>query len=217
MDGEADYALGGEGDPKLYNFSVYGTKKLANEQYIDIVAKAGRVENDYTVYNDNGYELNGDYDADGYSISVEYGKRFGDAKSYFEPQLQLSFGKLDSASYAAHSDYAGGRDMQVEQGSMNSILGRLGVTMGSNGAKGSYYLGANLLHEFDGELSSTFSAENEVTKVVAQDYGDTWAELTLGGNYNISENGMFYADVTRSFGGDYELEWKVDAGLRFSF
>ena len=28
---------------------------------------------------------------------------------------------------------------------------------------------------------------------------------------------FFYADITRSFGGDYEMQWKLNAGIRYAF
>lgn len=28
---------------------------------------------------------------------------------------------------------------------------------------------------------------------------------------------LFYADITRSFGGDYEMQWKLNAGIRYAF
>ena len=52
---------------------------------------------------------------------------------------------------------------------------------------------------------------------VDQDFGDTWAELALGGTYRLSPSSMLYADITKSFGGDYEVQWKANAGVRFTF
>lgn len=50
-----------------------------------------------------------------------------------------------------------------------------------------------------------------------QDFGDTWAELALGGTWKIGGSSLFYADITRSFGGDYEMQWKLNAGIRYAF
>lgn len=71
---------------------------------MDIVGKMGRAENDYTVYNAEGRKLDGDYHATGYGLSMEYGKRFGTAAGYVEPQIQLLFSRLGSADYDAVSD-----------------------------------------------------------------------------------------------------------------
>ena len=215
--GDAKYDKGGEGDPKLYTFSLYGSKLFDDGQYLDVVAKVGHTSNDYTVYNDSGYKLDGDYSATGYGISAEYGKRFGGEKGFIEPQVQLTLSRLGSADYDAVSNYAGGKKMHVSQDGMTSFIGRLGVAAGKATDKGNFYLKASLLHEFSGKTTSTFSAEGEATSSVDQDFGDTWAELALGGTYRLSPSSMLYADITKSFGGDYEVQWKANAGVRFTF
>lgn len=215
--GNAKYDKGGEGDSKLYTFSLYGSKLFDDGQYLDVVAKVGHTSNDYTVYNDSGYKLDGDYSATGYGISAEYGKRFGGEKGFIEPQVQLTLSRLGSADYDAVSNYAGGKKMHVSQDGMTSFIGRLGVAAGKATDKGNFYLKASLLHEFSGKTTSTFSAEGEATSSVDQDFGDTWAELALGGTYRLSPSSMLYADITKSFGGDYEVQWKANAGVRFTF
>ena len=216
-DGNATYELGGKGDPKLYTLGIYGTKVKDNGEYIDVVAKAGRGQNDYTVYNDMGHKLKGDYKANAMGLSVEYGKRIEKDNMYLTPQIQLSYMKLQGTDYDAISDYAGGKKMHVEQDGMTSLVGRIGIAAGKRTDKTDLYLKANLLHEFKGTTASTFSAENEPTATVDQDFGDTWAELTLGMNHNIDKDKMVYADITKSFGGDYEMEWKANAGIRLRF
>ena len=216
-DGNATYELGGKGDPKLYTLGIYGTKTKDNGEYIDIVAKAGRGQNDYTVYNDMGHKLKGDYKANAIGLSVEYGKKIEKDDMYLTPQIQLSYMKLQGTDYDAISDYAGGKKMHVEQDGMTSLVGRIGIAAGKRTDKTDLYLKANLLHEFKGTTASTFSAENEPTATVDQDFGDTWAELTLGVNHNIDKDKMIYADITKSFGGDYEMEWKANAGIRLRF
>ena len=216
-DGNATYELGGKGDPKLYTLGIYGTKTKDNGEYIDIVAKAGRGQNDYTVYNDMGHKLKGDYKANAIGLSVEYGKKIEKDNMYLTPQIQLSYMKLQGTDYDAISDYAGGKKMHVEQDGMTSLVGRIGIAAGKRTDKTDLYLKANLLHEFKGTTASTFSAENEPTATVDQDFGDTWAELTLGVNHNIDKDKMIYADITKSFGGDYEMEWKANAGIRLRF
>ena len=216
-DGNATYELGGKGDPKLYTLGIYGTKVKDNGEYIDVVAKAGRGQNDYTVYNDMGHKLKGDYKANAIGLSVEYGKKIEKDNMYLTPQIQLSYMKLQGTDYDAISDYAGGKKMHVEQDGMTSLVGRIGIAAGKRTDKTDLYLKANLLHEFKGTTASTFSAENEPTATVDQDFGDTWAELTLGVNHNIDKDKMIYADITKSFGGDYEMEWKANAGIRLRF
>ena len=163
------------------------------------------------------HKLDGDYSANGFGMSAEYGKRFGGADGFVEPQLQLTLSRLGSADYDGISDYTGGKKMHVSQDGMTSFIGRLGVAAGKTTERGNFYLKAGLLHEFSGKTSTTFSAENEPTSTVDQDFGDTWAELTLGGTYRLSPSSMLYGDITKSFGGDYKVQWKANVGVRFTF
>lgn len=217
-DGDASYRYGGSGDPKQYLGSLYGTKTFEDGQYLDIVGKFGHTQNDYSVYNADGKKLDGKYSANGYGLSVEYGKRFGSSHGYVEPQIQLSYSKLGSDDYTGSSNFAGNEKMFIHQDGMDSFIGRLGIAAGKTTDRSSYYLKASVLHEFDGDTSATYTSESNGTPItIKQDFGDTWAELALGGTWKIGGSSLFYADITRSFGGDYEMQWKLNAGLRYAF
>lgn len=217
-DGDASYRYGGSGDPKQYLGSLYGTKTFEDGQYLDIVGKFGHTQNDYSVYNADGKKLDGKYSANGYGLSVEYGKRFGSSQGYVEPQIQLSYSKLGSDDYTGSSNFAGNEKMFIHQDGMDSFIGRLGITAGKTTDRSSYYLKASVLHEFDGDTSATYTSESNGTPItIKQDFGDTWAELALGGTWKIGGSSLFYADITRSFGGDYEMQWKLNAGIRYAF
>lgn len=49
------------------------------------------------------------------------------------------------------------------------------------------------------------------------EYSDTWFEVGLGTNIKLSQTSYFYGDIERSFGGDIEKKWQINAGVRFSF
>lgn len=101
---------------------------------------------------------------------------------------------------------------------MDSFIGRLGIAAGKTTDRSSYYLKASVLHEFDGDTSATYTSESNGTPTtIKQDFGDTWAELALGGTWKLGGSSLFYADITRSFGGDYEMQWKLNAGIRYAF
>lgn len=217
-DGDASYRYGGSGDPKQYLGSLYGTKTFEDGQYLDIVGKFGHTQNDYSVYNADGKKLDGKYSANGYGLSLEYGKRFGSSHGYVEPQIQLSYSKLGSDDYTGSSNFAGNEKMFINQDGMDSFIGRLGIAAGKTTDRSSYYLKASVLHEFDGDTSATYTSESNGTPItIKQDFGDTWAELALGGTWKIGGSSLFYADITRSFGGDYEMQWKLNAGIRYAF
>ena len=198
--------------------AIYGSWLGSGGQYLDLVLKENKLNNNYTVYNDMGHKLTGDYDAWGTSLSAEYGRKFSSVNGvYVEPQAQITYSRLSSGDYNAHSDFAGGKDMQVEQGAMNSLVGRLGVGLGKDVGKTSFYAKVSLAHEFCGDIKTTFSATNEPTSSVSQDFGDTWVEFNIGGSRMISKNTYLYADFTKSARADLSVDWKTNVGVRWVF
>lgn len=213
--GNANYELGGKGDSKLYMLHLSATKLMNDSSYLDITAKGGVTKNNYTVYNDSGHKLVGDYKSNGYGLSVEYGKRITLGNNYIEPQAQLSYGRLASTSYDAISDYSNGMKMRVHQSAMNSLVGRLGLAVGTSIDNSNFYVKAGVLHEFNGNMDSSFSSETAY--VSNYDFGDTWGELAVGGTYKFSKIGAFNFESSKSFGGNFSTEWRLDMSLRFNF
>ncbi len=217
--GNSTYENGGKGDPKLYTIGFYGTKVEKDGSYVDVIARVGRGENKYTVYNTSGNYVNADYKANAYGFSVEYGKRMEQGGTYIEPQIQLSYMNMQSADYNGNSDYDNGSIFYVKQDGMTSFIGRIGLAVGRRTENTTFYLKAGFLHEFAGDTKSTFggSAKNQVTKTIAQEFKDTWVEMMLGISYYIGRGKVVYADIARTFGGEYKQEWKVNAGIRMRF
>ena len=219
-DGSATYRYGGKGDPKLYTLAAYATRVSEDGQYVDIVAKVGKLSNKFTAY--NKYDapalrnyVEGKYDTYGYGISAEYGKKIRMGKGFVTPQAELTWSRLSSDSFDAAAP--SGESMRVNQSSVNSLIGRLGVVAGVESDKGNFYAKASLFHEFDGDGHILFSEPGKTGKRSSFSLKDTWAEIALGGNYYLSPRSMIYADFTKSFGGDYKVDWRINAGIRFSF
>ena len=219
-DGSATYRYGGKGDPKLYTLAAYATRVSEDGQYVDVIAKAGKLSNKFTAYNKYSAPVlrnyvEGKYDTYGYGISAEYGKKIRMGKGFITPQAELTWSRLSSDSFAAAAP--SGESMRVNQSSVNSLIGRLGVVAGVESDKGNFYAKASLFHEFDGDGHILFSEPGKTGKRSSFSLKDTWAEIALGGNYYLSPRSMIYADFTKSFGGDYKVDWRINAGIRFSF
>ena len=215
-DGDSDYLLGGKGDDKLYSFGLYGVKKLADNSYFRVAAKVGRVENKYDVYNEiRTTSLHGEYGVAAYGLTAEYGKTFGKADGYVTPKVQLTFAHVGGKDYTAST--AKGATMDIYQDAYKSFVGRIGVEAGLKKAKGNFYGGLYLAHEFSGDTNTRYFATDGGWKSTAFDGKDTWVELVLGGSYQAGSRAQIYADLARDFGGDFEHQWKLDAGVRFSF
>ena len=213
--GDSNYLLGGKGDNQLYSFGVYGVKNFEDQSYLRVAAKAGRVENEYDVYNEiRSLKLHGDYKANAYGLTMEYGKTFGTEASYFTPKVQLTWSQVGSKDYTARTP---NDSMRIDQDAYSSFVGRLGFEVGVKSEKGRIYAGMFAAHEFNGDISASYFAKDGGTKYTSFSGEDTWMEMSIGGSYDLSDNCHIYADFAKDFGGDFERKWKASAGLRFEF
>lgn len=213
--GDSNYLLGGKGDNQMYSLGVYGVKNFENDAFFRVAAKVGRVENEYDVYNEiRSLKLNGDYKANAYGLTMEYGKTFGDEEAYFTPKAQLTWSQVGSKDYTAHTENA---TMQVAQDSYSSFVGRLGFEAGVKSEKGRVYAGLFAAHEFNGDISASYFANDGDRKHTNFDGEETWMEMKLGGTYDFSNNAHLYADIAKDFNGNFERKWKMNVGLRFEF
>ena len=213
--GDSNYLLGGKGDNQLYSFGVYGVKNFEDQSYLRIAAKAGRVENEYDVYNEiRTLKLHGDYKANAYGLTMEYGKTFGTEASYFTPKAQLTWSQVGSKNYTAHTPKD---SMRIDQDAYSSLVARFGVEAGAKSEKGRVYVGLYGAHEFNGDITASYFAKDGGYKHTSFDGKDTWMEMSIGGSYDLSDNCHIYADFAKDFGGDFERKWKMNVGLRFEF
>ena len=213
--GDSNYLLGGKGDNQLYSFGVYGVKNFEDQSYLRVAAKAGRVENEYDVYNEiRSLKLHGDYKANAYGLTMEYGKTFGTEASYFTPKAQLTWSQVGAKDYTAHTP---NDSMRIDQDAYSSLVARFGVEAGAKSEKGRVYVGLYGAHEFNGDITASYFAKDGGYKHTSFDGSDTWMEMSIGGSYDLSDNCHIYADFAKDFGGDFERKWKASAGLRFEF
>lgn len=213
--GDSNYLLGGKGDNQLYSFGVYGVKNFEDQSYLRVAAKAGRVENEYDVYNEiRSLKLHGDYKSNAYGLTMEYGKTFGTEASYFTPKAQLTWSQVGAKDYTAHTP---NDSMRIDQDAYSSLVARFGVEAGAKSEKGRVYVGLYGAHEFNGDITASYFAKDGGYKHTSFDGSDTWMEMSIGGSYDLSDNCHIYADFAKDFGGDFERKWKASAGLRFEF
>lgn len=148
-------------------------------------------------------------------MSIEYGKTIELSEksgTFVEPQLQFIAGRLSS------SEYTTDRGNNVYVGGLNSYIGRVGFVAGQKTKEGNdVYFKASALHEFGGSRDIHMEAANGETLSMSKDYSDTWFEVGIGTNIKLSKASYFYGDIERSFGGEIEKKWQINAGVRFEF
>jgi len=213
-DGKGKYDFGGRGDSKLYALSLYGSKDLGRGAFVDMIVKGGDIKNEFTLYDRGGNQFTGSSAARGYSVAGRYGKRFGMGDFYWQPQIQFTWAHLEPDEYDVSNKNA---VMTVKGQSFDSYVARAGVEAGRAGSFGDLYMRADIAHEFGGRIKASYYAADGGTKETSYDLKDTWAELTIGGTYNLSPVSRIYIDVTRGFGGDWKREWQLNAGFRCEF
>lgn len=216
-DGSGSLNNGGSSDNKVQSLGFYGTKVNKNGEYIDLIGKFSRLENEYTVYNDYGYSLDGDYKNFGMSVSAEYGKHINLKNGLvLTPAVEFTLGRINSKNYDAYSEYYD-KSMTVKQDAFNSAIGRIGISIGKEADRYSYYAKLGLAHEFAGGFDTTYSAPGEPTSGTSVDFKDTWKEVQFGGSVKLKNDALLYGSFSKSFGGDVKEKWRVDVGLMFTF
>ena len=186
-------------------FAIYGSKLNNDGTFVDLIARYARLESDITMG-----DYKADYSTNGYSVSAEFGKRIQQGKGFWiEPQVELTYGSVDSAEYTIN-----GKDVNV--GDMDSLIGRVGFSLGKDIKQGNVYARASYLYDFDGETDTTFG-KNGVTRTIEEDLGGGWWEVGVGANISLSKATYIYADIEKTFGGEIDTNWQWNLGVRYSF
>ena len=209
-DGDSSY-INGSGTNKHTGFAVYGSNLRDDGSFIDLIAKYAHMKNDFDV---NGGVGSGDYSTNGLSFSAEYGKRFHQESYWIEPQAELTYGRVSSA------DFTTKRGAKVHQDSLDSLVGRLGFSLGKDIKQGNVYVRASYLYDFKGETWVQMTSGvvgSDRAPVYKTDLGGGWWEFGVGTNLDLGHDTHFYLDVETTAGGDVDTPWQWNAGVRYSF
>lgn len=205
-DGDSSYT-NGSGTNKHTGFAVYGSNLRDDGSFIDLIAKYAHMKNDFDV---NGGVGSGDYSTNGLSFSAEYGKRFHQESYWIEPQAELTYGRVSSADFTTKNGAS------VHQDSMDSLVGRLGFSLGKDIKQGNVYVRVSYLYDFQGDTSVTMAKDGAATSFKT-DLGGGWWEFGVGTNLDLGHDTHFYLDVETTAGGDVDTPWQWNAGVRYSF
>ncbi len=205
-EGDGSYGQGST-DDKSTAFAIYGSKLNNDGTFVDLIARYAHLESDME---DSVYD-NGDYSTNGYSVSAEFGKRIQQGNGlWIEPQVELTYGTIDSANFKLGTDYNAHFD------SMDSFIARVGFSIGKDIKEGNVYARASYLYDFDGETTSLVT-KNGIGTPTPEDFGGGWWEVGVGANINLSKATYIYADIEKTFGGEVDTNWQWNLGVRYSF
>ena len=142
-----------------------------------------------------------------------YGTWTGDDGSYTDVVAKIGQFDTDIKSYGDYPDKA-----SYNNRAYSVSIGRVGFVAGQKTKEGNdVYFKASALHEFGGSRDIHMAAANGETLSMSKDYSDTWFEVGIGTNIKLSKASYFYGDIERSFGGEIEKKWQINAGVRFEF
>ena len=204
-EGDANYGQGTT-DDKSTAFAIYGSKLNNDGTFVDLIARYAHLESDL----DDANSGKGDYETNGMSVSAEFGKRIQQGNGlWIEPQVELTYGTIDSAEFQLGQK-------TVTVGDMDSLIGRVGFRIGKDLKQGNVYARASYLYDFEGETENAFSNGTD-SRTIAEDLGGGWWEVGVGANVNLSKATYVYADVEKTFGGEVDTNWQWNLGVRYSF
>ena len=210
--------INGDGENDRYSVLLYDTWFGDKGHYRDITIRSGMIDSDYSIYNSAMDKITSDYDQWFSNIGIEWGYKQDKGNNwYFEPQTQLQIGRINGA------DYTTNYGVKVDEDSTTSVLGRIGFRLGREyekegitDRKNNYYLKADLLHEFAGDMGYTVTGyDGSVHKDF--DLDSTWFDVGIGANIILDEDSYFWLDLERVFGGDYSRTWQINGGVRWEF
>ena len=195
----------GQADGETYAIAAYGTWLDNNGQFVDLIAKYGRISTDFQL---DG--LNGSYDNNALSLSAEYGYRFDLNNLFFlEPQVEVTYGRVFG------DDFSAGQGVSVSQDDFDSLIGRVGLRAGCffPEQKGTVFAHFSVLNDFLGDFDA--SATNGIARnSMKEDLGGTWVEFGVGGSYRLAERTQGYVNMERTAGGEIDSNWQWNIGLR---
>ncbi|WP_195163407.1 autotransporter outer membrane beta-barrel domain-containing protein [Mesorhizobium sp. NBSH29] len=203
---------GSTGDVNSYYGGLYATWMHDSGFYVDGLAKLNSFRDKTHVVMSDGSGAEGSYNAMGFGGQIEIGKHIKMGEhTYIEPFAQLASVTIGGSDY--HLD----NGMDVANGSMNSLLGRIGVTVGLNHALESGgvlqpYLRLAVAQEF---ASGGTLRVNET--VFSNDLKGFRGEIGAGLAAQIAPNLQITGDFEYASGKHVDQDWGVNFGLRYNF
>lgn len=203
-----------DGDINSTLFGVYGSYVGDKGHFADLIVKYGRINSDFTTI--KGTDRYGsDYGSNGFSITTEYGYRQNLKNNfYIEPQAELTYSRIGGSDYTMYLNDKDGA--KVSNDAFNSLIGRVGFTVGRQQEQSNIYAKLSLAREFKGEVA-TRASYGAVTRSYESGGSDTWLEYGIGFNAKMSKGTNLYGEIEKTTGSVIKTKWRANLGVRYSF
>ena len=211
-DTDQDFDRTGSGNADTYSFGAYTTMIAENGLYADISAAYYRHKQTLISHLPHGAQVDSDFDVDGYTISLEGGKRIEIANGYYvEPQAQISYLDFDNVSY--RTSY----NTLIDAANQGSWLARAGVLMGKR-IDDFYDMPLDVFVRTD--FYSEIDNGHKVTVAgytIEEDRSENFVRLGAGFNLNTNEGQELYLGVGTILGGNVQMPVDLSLNARFEF
>ncbi|MBE6448569.1 MAG: autotransporter outer membrane beta-barrel domain-containing protein [Alphaproteobacteria bacterium] len=203
-----DFEFDGMGAGDTYSIALYSSLYNKTGLFVDMSAAYYWHKQKVRSHIPSGMAVYSNYDLNAYSLSAELGYRFVFGKGYFiEPQTQIYFMDVDDIRYTTTLA------TQINGKNQNSLLTRLGITLGKMWQNAEVYVSGDLIKEFDGKSKITVADWTFDEKI-----DGTFVRFGVGANMNINEKMSLYANASTMLG-DNEVRIPIEGsfGLKWSF
>ena len=211
-DTDQNFDRSGDGSADTYSFGAYTTMIAQNGFYADVAAAYYHHKQKITSYLPFGAAVDSDYDVDGYTLSLEGGKRFELKNGYYvEPQAQLSYLDFDNVSY--RTSY----NTLIDAANQGIWLGRIGVILGKR-INEFYDMPLDVFVRTD--FYSEMDNGHKVTVAgytIEEDRSENFVRLGTGFNLNTNEGQELYFSIGTIMGGNVEMPLDLSLNARFEF
>jgi len=211
--GKPDYARG-KGKVLGTNMGVYGVYTTPTGMYVDGVLKYNYVRNEFDIRNSAKERVQGKGYTNGYSLSVEAGKRFDvyqaqTSKFYVEPQMQVTF------SHQGGDVVRASDGLTVRLNGYDSILGRASMLLGyaatDVAVPFNVYVKTGIVREFDGDVDFYLNSSKESHSFK----GNFW-DNEIGISAQFKKQHFIHADFGYASGDRFDKK-QFTANYRYAF
>ncbi|MBP6563533.1 MAG: autotransporter outer membrane beta-barrel domain-containing protein, partial [Neisseriaceae bacterium] len=226
--GEGNVYLGGfvghsQGKPKQdkgrskvesNSIGLYGVYTAPDGTYVDGVVKYTRMSNEFEGQNTAQERIKGKGKTNGYSLSVEAGKRVDvyqaqAGKLYVEPQMQVTFGHQGGTTVKVNDG------LNVRLNGYDSILGRASMVLGyavtETAVPFNVYVKTGLVREFDGDVDFYLNKSRESHSFK----GNFW-DNEIGISAQFKKQHAVHADFGYASGDRFDKK-QVNLNYRYAF
>ena len=202
----------GKGDADTYSFGAYTTIIAQNGVYADLAAAYYHHKQKIASYLPHGAQVDSDFDLDGYSLSLEGGKRFEFSNGYYlEPQAQISYLDFDNVAY--RTTY----NTLIDAANQGVWLARAGLILGKR-IENDYNMPLDVFVRTD--FYSEIDNGHKVTVAgytIEEDRSENFVRFGTGFNLNTGKGQELYFDIGTIMGGNVQMPIDLSLNARFEF